>query len=96
MDIEVVEYPNADGLKINGVLYTVGSYSIYAYEGEKITLAVKKTNAVLAENHTQVNVDGQEKLNNYVAQVRPKGDVTEIYTMPGKTIKIVVNRADRI
>ena len=96
VDIEVVEYPNADGLKINGVLYTVGSYSIYAYEGEKLTLAVKKTNAVGSKTHTQVNVDGQEKLNNYVAELWPSGDVTEIYTMPGKTIKIVVNRADKI
>lgn len=96
VDIEVVEYPNADGLKINGVLYTVGSYSIYAYEGEKLILAVKKTNAVLHKNITQVNVDGQEKLNNYVAEVSPKGDKTANYTMPGKTIKIVVNRADKI
>lgn len=96
VDIEVVEYPNADGLKINGILYTVGSYSIYAYEGEKLTLAVKKTNAVPHKNITQVNVDGQEKLNNYVAEVSPKGDKTANYTMSGKTIKIVVNRADRI
>lgn len=97
-DINIVAMPNTSYVKINGVEYGVGNTSVYICEGISFEIAVNKTNepSIGGKKHTQVNIDGNNVLNNYVAEIRPSGDKTTSYNMPSKTITIVVNRADKI
>ena len=94
VDIHIIEMPNTKYVKINGVEYGKGNYSIYIREGLSFEIAVNKTGYAGGNNHTQVNIDGEEILNNYAGSWR--GDKSYTYTMPQKTISIVANSADQI
>lgn len=95
-DINIVDMPKTSYVKINGVEYGVGNTIVYICEGISFEIAVNKTNSVGGKKHTQVNIDGNEVLNNYVPGISQSGDKTTSYNMPSKTITIVVNRADKI
>lgn len=96
VDINIVAMPNTSYVKINGVEYGIGTATVYICEGLRFEIAANKTNSVGGKQHTQVNIDGKEVLNNYVGELWPSGDQKTSYNMPSKTITIVVNRADRI
>lgn len=93
VDINIVAMPNTSYVKINGVEYGIGTATVYICEGLSFEIAANKTLWGLPRDHTQVNIDGKEFLNNYAAG---SGDISKTYPMPSKTISIVANRADKI